>query len=77
LNYKSHDSINIHLKMYSICHQLSLKKKHSKHSALCLSFDILLRTFLVLFLDAMQGHAHQFMGDNLNSYMKLSCRYEE
>jgi hypothetical protein len=44
-----------------------LSKKHFNHPALCFSFDILLRTFLVLFLDAMRGHAHQFKGDNLNS----------
>ena len=35
--------------------------------------NVLVLTFLVLFLDAMRGHAHQFKGDNLNCYMKLSC----
>jgi hypothetical protein len=35
------------------------------------SFDILLRTFIVLFLDAMQGHEHQFKGDDFLHEIKL------
>jgi hypothetical protein len=31
-----------------------------------------MKEFLVLFLYAMRGHAHQFKGDNLNPYMKLN-----
>jgi hypothetical protein len=61
LNYKSHDSINIHLKNYFISHQFSIIKHFSniRHNVLVLTFCLGL---FVIFLDAIGGLVYQFKG---------------